>query len=167
MTEAAQCSSYPFSTATPSTGQPYLTFTICPGAVRYVEVSDFIAADLEAMIRELTQFEQTLQIRTPYGEYREKRTPYDWNHELKFYEIDQLSRGMSAINRLRVLHAMAEAFSHFGMPAWVYYCFHRQLALTDFAFDKCVESWVAETLGNNDLAESFLTSSAHLVVRYG
>src|SRR5206468_1832593 len=125
-------------------------FTVSPGVVRYVEMADFIAADVDAVIRELTPFERTLQIRTPYREYREKRTPVVWERELKFDEINQLTRGMTSIDRLRILHAMGKVFSQCGMPSWVYYCFHRQLGLTDFAFDHCMNSWIPETLSNRD-----------------
>jgi hypothetical protein len=165
--DAPPCSAPPFRVTQPIGAGPYLTLTPKPGMVRYITINDFIAADIEAVIQPLAQFGPDVLIKIPYESYRRRNEPYNYECELNFGEIALLTENVGWADKLRIFHGMADTFVRFRMPSWVYYCFHRQLALVDFAFDQAVESWESETLGNRDLAESFLGSSGHLVVKYG
>ena len=145
---------------------PYYTFSLGPGKVLYLRVSDFLRTDVEILIDELRKLANEVQISAPWEEFRDRAKPYNFSGILRMQSLDSLFASLPWDERLRIQRKLGEAFSGKGLPSSAYCCFHLYLRLQYPAVAECLEAWVAEALDNRDLINSYRASPDHIVVKY-
>jgi len=145
---------------------PYYTFTIGPGKILYLRVSDFLRIDVESLIAELGKLATDVQIGAPCQEFRDSVQPYNFRRSLVMRSLNDLFASLTWDERLLVQHKLGRAFIESGLTSSVYCCFHSYLRLQTPAVTECLEAWVAEALDNPDLINSYRSSPDHIIIRY-
>ncbi len=129
------------------------TITFAPGVVKYLDVSDFLRADVTVWIEIFRGMSLQPLVKSPSG-----------SGNLNLSAVDELIPSEPWDNRLRFHHAFGRLCLEFRVPSKVYCCFHRHLELKAVKADECVKAWVRSAWGNDDVTESFIASLDHLVV---
>jgi hypothetical protein len=154
----------------------FYTIILSPGVVRYLEPVIFWNTDIEKLISATKQVSENPAIKTPEyfvanwtaddSSFFEKNKRLSHNKPtLQSSLIDCFIEDESWENKLRVHHSFGHFLLNCGLPSHVYSFFHNWLQLEkNFAFEECVNSWVALAIENKDLAESYKKSPEHVVV---
>ena len=144
--------------------EPFYTITLAPGLVRYLEVAVFLEADIERWIALLREASAQPKIQTSREDVYGERY---FASGLNLTEVDRFFPCADWEQRLRTHHALGRLWVEHEIPSRVYCFFHRELRLSALELDECRNAWVKEAWDDEDVTESFVGESNHLVVGRG
>jgi hypothetical protein len=140
--------------------------TLRPGQVRYIRFLDFVRAEsVDEVIGQIQRASDEPLIESPAGDFTHNISDMKFAG-FEFYDLDKLLGSIRWTDRLRIHYALGKLLLEIGMSSWVYCEFHCYLKLErHFAIAECAEAWVKKTVGDRDLAQSFIESPEHLVIK--
>ena len=131
---------------------------LAPGEVRHLQVRNFVKYKVESWIAYFKQMSLTPEIQGPYG---------GENEDLDSVILSEFVAEPTWEDEFKILHSFAVLHREYGVPSTVYGYFHKQMKLQSLEFAECINSWIKEAWNDYFIAQSYVKSDRHIVIKIG
>ena len=146
-----------------------LTLTFGPGVVRYLNPLSLVADAGHCALAEIASFDVTPSIKFPTGDFSPSdigiNTDEFWNATFKFNEFQSLFENRPHEEIIRDIARIFKAYSERPFPTEAYWAFSQYTNSSRLVLSEFLDSWMRETFGNYDLAQSYAESNDHLLLK--